>query len=92
MCLDYVILPTHFSIQIFLYGFPIDNRRHYIYHEISIEQPSVGLASLAQSFNPTADEHICKTRERERERERCGVRKHKEKGTELYSCMICIKL
>ena len=38
---------------IFLYGFPLDkptDRHTYIYisREISIEQPSVGLASLAQ--------------------------------------------
>ena len=35
----------------FLYGFPIDSRRHiYMSHEISIEHPSEELASLANNY------------------------------------------
>ena len=40
-------LPTYFWHKYFLYGLPLD-KLTYISREISIEHPSVGLASLAQ--------------------------------------------
>ena len=51
MCLDYVILPMHSSIRFFvLFSHRQFETYLHISREISIEHPSVGLASLAQLY------------------------------------------